>query len=251
MDLQRTKILLDKINRLHQNLSASKTAISSIEKKLMLDYLSNMYDAVLDDTPAISKVAPVIVPKPVLPKPVPTPIVEKPTPIVENVTTPEPAKINVAPVPEPTMVFKKEKAPAPTPPPPKPEPPVVKEEKPQIVFEKPAPKPTPVAKPRFNDDYDELFSFEDSGELSDKLAGTKIKNIKSSMGINERYLTINELFDGKSTDLDTVLDKLESFTSFEQARGYLEQDILQKYDWINPDKVKKAKRFIKLVKSRY
>lgn len=252
MDLQRTKILLDKINSLHQNLMDSKTSVSAIERKLMMDYLSNMYEAVINESPALVA-KPVIVAKPVVKEPPPKVVTPQPEPVKFVAPTPPPTQKQ-----EPAIVFTKEpevetipelkkepvqvSVPEPTPP--------KVERKPDLVFEKPTPK-VETEKVGFNSLYDELFTFDESGELSDKLAKSPISNIKKSMGINERYLTINELFEGKAKLFEETVDHLDGLDNFDQARTYLEKETINNFGWDEPATVKKAKRFLKLVRSRY
>lgn len=255
MDLQRTKILLDKINSLHQNLLDSKTSVSAIEKKLLMDYLSNMYEAVIDESPA-TVAKPVIVAKPIVKEVPPKAVVAQPEPMKFVAPTP-PLPPPPLPKQEPAIVFTKEpevktipevkeepvavSIPEPTP--------VKVEKEPDLVFEKPT--MTVKEKVGFNGAYDELFTFDESGELSDKLAQSPISNIKKSMGINERYLTINELFDGKAKVFEETVDHLDSLNNFDEARTFLEEDTITKFGWDQPAKVKKTKRFLKLVRSRY
>ena len=241
MDLDRGRVYLNKINRLYDSLSESKTSISAIEKKLMLDYVSNLYDAMLDEAPPVQPRARVYEP-PKRREPVYTPPKRE-----------EPKRPVYAPKPEPVVEEKPK--------------PVEETPRPRVKYEFPKPKkrepvvyeaPKPVQPPRqtrsttrFNPEYDELFELEKSNDLSDRLSKVPISNIKMAMGINERFLIINELFKGKSGVFDKVVENLNGLKSFEEARMYLEQETIKDFEWASEAKMKKAKRFIKLVHRLY
>ena len=238
MDLDRAKVYLNKINRLYDSLKESKTSISAIEKKLMLDYISNLYDSMLDEAPPVQARAKVYEPKRA--QPVYTP----PSPKREEPKLPP--RI-YKPTPEPP----KQEEPKPKEPTP---PPIPKYQEPErrkpVVFEPAKVNYSPPSQ-RFNSDNDELFELEKSNDLSDRLSKVPISNIKMAMGINERFLIINELFKGKSSAFDQVVEKLNGLKSMEEARSFLEQGTIKDFEWNSEQKMKKAKRFIKLAHRLY
>ncbi len=68
-----------------------------------------------------------------------------------------------------------------------------------------------------------------SSEASAKL--NKILNIRKSLGINQRYMFLKELFGNNSDDFEEALEKLESFESQHLAMNYLEEHFSKKYQW--------------------
>lgn len=102
-----------------------------------------------------------------------------------------------------------------------------------------------------NPDTDVLFEVQQSKDLSDKLRFSKIDDLSKSMGINERFLTINELFGGDHEGFDTSLRDLNTVPSFEAARTYIETNLVPKYNWLDTGKQKKALVFIQLVYRRF
>ncbi len=241
MDLDRAKVYLNKINRLYDSLKESKTSISAIEKKLMRDYISNLYDSMLDEAPPAPPRAKVYEPKrkePVYTPPTPKreepklpPRIYKPTPEPPKPVETKPKEVVAPPVP-PTPRYQEPERPKP------------------VVFEPAKVNYTPPA-PRFNPENDELFELEKSNDLSDRLSKVPISNIKMAMGINERFLIINELFKGKSSVFDQVVEKLNGLKTMDEARRFLEQGTIKDYEWNSEQKLKKAKRFIKLVYRLY
>lgn len=99
--------------------------------------------------------------------------------------------------------------------------------------------------------YDELFEMAEITDLSDKLSNAPIDDIRSSMGLNERVLTINELFAGNAMAFDKVVKKLNGLNSFSEARAFLSEEVVPNFGWNEENKIKKAKVFLKLINRRY
>lgn len=97
----------------------------------------------------------------------------------------------------------------------------------------------------------ELFNIPESAELSDRLANAPISDLTKSMGINEKIFTLNELFGGNQAEMDNMLVALNGLSSFEEASNVLQRSVAVKYNWTEAGKIKKAKNFLRLVKRRY
>lgn len=97
----------------------------------------------------------------------------------------------------------------------------------------------------------ELFELEEVKELSDKLSQSPIADLTKALGINDRLLTVNELFSGDFSNFDESFRRLNQMSSFEEAKSYLMEEVVVQHDWISPDKKARAKRFIKFVRRRY
>ncbi len=88
-------------------------------------------------------------------------------------------------------------------------------------------------------------------ELSDKLSHSKVKDISTAMGINEKIFTITELFGGDQNLFSTVTTKLNACTSYDEAVKYLSSTIARDQNWGQDGKVNKAKVFMKLVQRKF
>jgi len=120
------------------------------------------------------------------------------------------------------------------------------------VDEKPVETSVPAAKPDINPDtYENLFGDVRIQDLSDKLALQKIPDLTRSMGINEKILTIQELFKNNQELFNKTLADLNTLASFEEAKQYLIQYIIGPMDWTADNKVKKAANFIRLIRRRF
>lgn len=97
----------------------------------------------------------------------------------------------------------------------------------------------------------QLFDIKDSTELSDRLANAPIADLTKAMGINEKIFTVNELFDGNKEEMDNILRALNNLTDFEEAKSVLARSVAPKYKWLEKQRLKKARNFIRLVRRRY
>jgi uncharacterized protein (UPF0333 family) len=60
-----------------------------------------------------------------------------------------------------------------------------------------------------------------------------ISNIKSTIGINDKFIYLKELFKGNVEEYGAALDKLNDFDSYAEAEDYF-QELKEKYNW-DPD----------------
>jgi len=239
MNVKQAKILLEKINRLFQSMTMDDH-ISEIEKELMRNYVKSLYEEFLSDntasTPIVTTKVVKEAPKVVTP-PAPPPRVEK------VVVTPPPPPPPVIPEPKPIIKAKPIVEVPPVVTPPK----VVKE---RVIKVTPPPPPPRVKKSSINEEVADLFEFSEAKELSERLSQQPLKDLRRAMGINERILTTNELFDGNGDALKETLATLNGLNDFDEAKDYL-ANIANIYDWSEKKKKKKAKIFVKLIRRKF
>ena len=250
MNLAQTKIYLEKIIALYKSMSADERNISPIERDLMLSYIRQLYETVLDTPPlsAASQASALV-------KQTPPPKVETPR-VVEQ------PRIEVPVVALPPVV----EQPRYTPPPP---PPVVEQPRytppPPPVVEQPrytppppphAPEPPPPPRHRaaastVSAEVESLFDEHVGKEISDRIANAPIPDLTKAFGFNDRLLMQNELFLGNKGAFDEMLKDLNNASSFDTARVYL-SDLAVRNNWnLNSERQKHAKAFIKLVRRRF
>lgn len=255
MNLQQAKITLEKINRLYQSMTLDASNIDVFEQDLMLSYIKQLYDSFSPgevaniakkpsrrSTPVITPpppVSPVVEVEEIKVPPVkPLPPIKEEIPAAKVVPTeaPKPKVVEVSPEVQPVK------------------PPVVETvPTPQATPPKPSPTPaTPLSKPNpaTNPDHEVLFEQQEAKELSEKLSAQPIRDLNKAMGINERFLTINELFSQDNRAYQAAIDQLNSLKTFEEAKAVL-SDLAEKHGWTKRGKKKKAQIFIKLVRRRY
>ncbi len=95
---------------------------------------------------------------------------------------------------------------------------------------------------------DELFEV----NKSENYGSTKpIRDLRSAFSLNERLFNINELFAKSSTDYDNAINNINALETFEQAKTYIANNLVEQYGWNTPQKQKKAQIFIRYVWRRF
>ncbi|TNE51963.1 MAG: hypothetical protein EP344_16165 [Bacteroidetes bacterium] len=232
MDLLKTKVYLDKINREYARMSKDPDNIVRLDVDIMLAYVRDLYDALLSEESA--SVPPSAKP----PKAMPEPKVEaKPeAPTVSRPTAEQ------APPPE--------DKPAPAPPPP---PVVVESIKPDepLPTVKPQAPAAPPSFPAIPPEAEKLFEYKEAQELSEKLSNLPVADLRKAIALNDRMLLTHELFADDSPAFEKAIDTLNGFSSMEEAKSYLLQHCVMRYRWTEKKRIDTAKKFIKLVRRRY
>lgn len=246
MDLLKTKIYLDKLSREYARMSNDPENIARIDVDIVLSYIRELYDAVLSEAPAVAPAhrhEPTQARKPVAIRPVQE---EAPAP-----APPPPAPVAAAPAPPPPVVV------AATPPPPAVmEPPAPIVVPPPSAPEPPAPVAAPPAEPVGQTSYvspeaETLFEEKQAKELSEKLSELPIADLRKAIALNDRLLLTRELFAGDGQAFDAALNALNAYSNMDAAKGYLQQNCVTRFGWLDPKRVETAKGFIKLVRRRY
>jgi len=243
MDFQQSGIVLDKINSLYKSIQAGGGQIAPIERDLMLSYIRQLYDTVLN--PATGYTAPVVPPAPkpeeppvvVAPqrKPAPPKIIEIPDTLRDLASTPAPTPVKQTPPPPPPPKVE-ERAPQPEPP---------KQPEPAPRHSEPEPY-----KGKVSAKVEALFSMEQARELSEKLGERPVTDLTKAMAINDRLLYQNDLFGKDADTMNEILKVLNKYESFDQARSLL-LSVAEQYHWADEGIVDVAKGFIKLIRRRY
>ena len=230
MDLQRAKILLEKINALHKSVSLDNGDISNIERDLMLSYIRQLYEAYLNGevSPIVATpVAKTVAPKPPAPEPPPAPVKQQAPP-------PPPPQPEPEPEPEPL----------PPPPPPAPEPVAKSAPVPQAV-----PSPSS-SKPNVDPAINSLFKHQAARELSEKLSQQAVTDLTRAMSINDKLLYSNELFGRDMARMNEALQKLNTLKDMDEAQNFL-IGYAEQFDWTEEERSDVAQSFIKLVRRKY
>jgi hypothetical protein len=78
--------------------------------------------------------------------------------------------------------------------------------------------------------HDKIATEKPDKTLADKIGKTSIGNQKIAIGINEKFLFINELFKGDIQEYNKTIDKLNSYQNLEECTGFLEEQ-KKKFKW--------------------
>lgn len=249
MNLKNVKQKLEKVNRFYDYLDANQEIASRIDRDALIASIRALYDACFEEEAAS-------------PAEVKTTNVHKTSPSVTK------SKDSDSTKKRPKLVFNTETTSGTseektTPKEPKQEPVVEKQVEKTVVKETPKKEEVaPVAEPEtstkaetspngFNEDYDSLFLFKEATDLSQKLSATPLKDLNKALGLNEKFLYINELFGGDVAKFQAAIKVLNDEKDFDAARSYIETQLVETYNWMKKVKQPIAKDFVKLVRRRY
>ena len=86
-------------------------------------------------------------------------------------------------------------------------------------------------------------------ELSDKLTDAPIKDLKKAIGVNDRFLFINELFRGDEAMYERSIKTIQNFSIFAEAEFWIKRELKVKIGWHDNHPV--VKQFDQLIRRRF
>ena len=86
-------------------------------------------------------------------------------------------------------------------------------------------------------------------EIGHKLTDSPIRDLKKAIGVNDRYLFINELFRGDEVMYERSLKTINSFRMFPEAEYWIERELKVKLGW--EEHKATTKHFYHLVRRRF
>lgn len=86
-------------------------------------------------------------------------------------------------------------------------------------------------------------------ELSELLTEAPVRDLKKAIGINDRFLFINELFRGDEAMYERSIKTINNFSIFPEAQYWIQRELKLKIGWNDTDPV--VKQFDQLVKRRF
>ena len=86
-------------------------------------------------------------------------------------------------------------------------------------------------------------------ELSDKLTDAPIKDLKKAIGVNDRFLFINELFRGDEAMYERSITTIQNFSILAEAEYWIRRELKVKIGWVDSDPI--VKQFDQLVRRRF
>jgi len=86
-------------------------------------------------------------------------------------------------------------------------------------------------------------------ELSEKLTEAPIKDLKKAIGVNDRFVFINELFRGDEAMYERSVKTIQNFTILAEAEFWIRRELKVKIGWHDSHPV--VKQFDQLVRRRF
>ncbi|MEP7263747.1 MAG: hypothetical protein ABI772_04590 [Bacteroidota bacterium] len=79
--------------------------------------------------------------------------------------------------------------------------------------------------------HDRMSSGKADRSVADNLQSKPLSDLKKSIGINEKFVFVNELFEGNHQLFSQSIDQLNNFTAYEQARRHLFEELAGQLKW--------------------
>ena len=86
-------------------------------------------------------------------------------------------------------------------------------------------------------------------ELSQSLTSSPIKDLKKAIGVNDRFLFINELFRGDEAMYERSIKTIQNFSIYAEAEFWIRRELKVKIGWVDSDPV--VKQFDQLVRRKF
>jgi hypothetical protein len=86
-------------------------------------------------------------------------------------------------------------------------------------------------------------------EITDKLKDAPIEDLKKAIGVNERFLYLNELFRNDDIMYDKSIKTINAFTTYEEAELWIRKELKLRLGW--DDNYNTVKQFYSLVRRRF
>ncbi|MCC6385070.1 MAG: hypothetical protein LC117_08670 [Bacteroidia bacterium] len=78
---------------------------------------------------------------------------------------------------------------------------------------------------------EKLSKQKDDKSLADKLSSTPVSDLKKSIGINERFKFINELFESNTSEYNHFIEQLNACSTSDEALNLMETEYVAKLGW--------------------
>lgn len=96
---------------------------------------------------------------------------------------------------------------------------------------------------------DKFSNTADQPTLADKLGQQPIKDLTSAIGLNQKFLFMNDLFEGENNKYKEAIETVNNFSEFTEAEEYIINNLKEKYNW-DMESVS-TQKFINLVQRRF
>ena len=86
-------------------------------------------------------------------------------------------------------------------------------------------------------------------DLGDTLTEIPIRDLRKAIGVNDRFLFINELFRGDEAAYERSIKTINSFSIFAEAEYWIQRELKVKNGWSDKDEM--VMQFYQLIKRRF
>ncbi|MGM0580103.1 MAG: hypothetical protein ACQETL_05455 [Bacteroidota bacterium] len=89
----------------------------------------------------------------------------------------------------------------------------------------------------------------DKQTLADKLAKSGGKSIMKMLTLNQRFMFVNELFEGNQNQFLSAVEQIDGMDSYKEASSHVKKSFADKYDW--DMETEEVQEFMELVEKRF
>lgn len=90
---------------------------------------------------------------------------------------------------------------------------------------------------------------EEKVEVMTALQDTPVRDLKKAIGVNDRYLFVNDLFRGDESMYERSIKTINAFNIFPEAQYWIQRELKVKLSW--PDNSETVRLFDQLIKRRF
>ncbi|MFN2395374.1 MAG: hypothetical protein ABR597_06765 [Bacteroidales bacterium] len=98
--------------------------------------------------------------------------------------------------------------------------------------------------------HERLVQIKEDKSIGARMQYKPVKNIKEAIGVNEKFLFINELFNGDLKSYNEAVEKLNQFPSIHEAFEFLNK-LTYEFQWDGQRSADTIEKFANLVQRRY
>ena len=95
----------------------------------------------------------------------------------------------------------------------------------------------------------EKIEIKEVKEVKDHLVMEPIKDLRSAIGINDKFQFMQELFGGDEKSFEVGIKTINAFKIFPEAQFYIKKELIEKNNWDEESNV--VKQFDQLIKRRF
>ena len=96
---------------------------------------------------------------------------------------------------------------------------------------------------------DKFSSQAEKQTLADKLGQQPIQDLTKSIGLNQKFLFMNDLFEAENQKYKEAIEIINNFSDFTSANAYINENLVSQLNW-DLESVS-AQKFIEIVKRRF
>jgi len=90
---------------------------------------------------------------------------------------------------------------------------------------------------------------EDKTEVAHVLQGAPVRDLRKAIGLNDRYLFINDLFRGDESTYERSIKTINAFNIYAEAEYWIQRELKIKLGWSDENKI--VQQFDQLVRRRF